>query len=269
MNEATAVLYDQRSYSSVARAISRCVARVISSTEPGAASGTAVLPGLASRHSRWRNRAVPSIPASLHSTSSCGGLTKRWNSRRASAPTDSKYSCGRTRLPFDFDILVPLIRMMPWVNSRAKGSRSVLGATSRSASALVKNRAYIRCRMACSMPPMYWSTGSQRSTASASKGALWFHGSAKRRKYHDESTKVSIVSVSRVAGPPQIGQVVCRKPSWKRSGDSPVGRNSTSSEHSSRAARTASSHVCTLTPMVRCSESVSDVSASCSQPRGR
>ena len=35
-------------------------------------------------------------------------------------------------------------------------------------------------------------------------------GSAKRRKYHDESTKVSIVSVSRMAGPPQIGQVVLR-----------------------------------------------------------
>ena len=32
----------------------------------------------------------------------------------------------------------------------------------------------------------------------------------KRRKYHDESTNVSMVSVSRVAGPPQTGQVVLR-----------------------------------------------------------
>jgi hypothetical protein len=30
----------------------------------------------------------------------------------------------------------------------------------------------------------------------------------KRAKYHEESTKVSIVSVSRRAGPPQAGQVV-------------------------------------------------------------
>ena len=36
-------------------------------------------------------------------------------------------------------------------------------------------------------------------------------------------------AVSRTAGPPSTGHVVLRKPSWKRSGDSPVGRNSTSS----------------------------------------
>ena len=40
---------------------------------------------------------------------------------------------------------------------------------------------------------------------------------------------VSIVSVSRTAGPPQIGHTVRRNPSWYFSGDSPVGRNSTSS----------------------------------------
>jgi len=45
-------------------------------------------------------------------------------------------------------------------------------------------------------------------------------------------------------------------------------RNSTSVANSSTAARTASSHVCTLIPTVMCSESVSEVSASCSQPRG-
>ena len=31
----------------------------------------------------------------------------------------------------------------------------------RSYSAFVKKRAYIRCRIACSIPPMYWLTGSQ------------------------------------------------------------------------------------------------------------
>jgi hypothetical protein len=83
--------------------------------------------------------------------------------------------------------------------------------------------------MACSTPPMYWSTGIHRATASVSNGLSSFHGSQKRRKYHAESTKVSIVSVSRTAGPPQMGHVVRRKPSWERNGDSPVGWNSTSS----------------------------------------
>ena len=141
----------------------------------------------------------------------------------------SKYSSGVTRLPLDFDIFMPSLRIMPWVNRRAKGSRSSLGATPRSASALVKKRAYIRWRMACSTPPMYWSTGSHSATASSEKGASSLVGSAKRRKYQDESTKVSMVSVSRRPGPPQAGQVTFRKPAWCFSGDSPVGRNSTSS----------------------------------------
>ena len=71
----------------------------------------------------------------------------------------------------------------------------------RSARALVKKRAYIRCRMACSTPPMYWSTGIQCSAAARiERRRRSFHGSQKRRKYHDESTKVSMVSVSRVGG---------------------------------------------------------------------
>ncbi len=118
---------------------------------------------------------------------------------------------------------------MPWVKSRENGSRSSLGATPRSASALVKKRAYIRCKMACSTPPMYWSTGIQASAAANENGSASFQGSVKRRKYQDESTKVSMVSVSRRAGPPQAGHVVCRKPSWNCRGDWPVGRNSTSS----------------------------------------
>ena len=83
--------------------------------------------------------------------------------------------------------------------------------------------------MACSIPPMYWSTGMKCCAATGAKGCSVFHGSQKRRKYQDESTKVSMVSVSRRAGPPSMGHVVCRKPSWSDSGDCPVGRNSTSS----------------------------------------
>src|SRR6186997_860790 len=64
--------------------------------------------------------------------------------------------------------------------------------------------------MACSTPPIYWLTGSQPvgpSTADSVVGAARFHGSVKRMKYQDESTKVSIVSVSRRAGPEHFGHL--------------------------------------------------------------
>ena len=43
----------------------------------------------------------------------------------------------------------------------------------------------------------------------ASSAAVSFHGSVKRAKYQDESTNVSIVSVSRRAGLPHCGQSTC------------------------------------------------------------
>ena len=61
--------------------------------------------------------------------------------------------------------------------------------------------------MACSIPPMYWSTGMKCRASSGSKGWSSDQGSQKRRKYQDESTKVSMVSVSRSAGPPHSGHV--------------------------------------------------------------
>src|SRR6476619_7829630 len=61
---------------------------------------------------------------------------------------------------------------------------------------------------------MYWSTGIMRSTTARVVGALSFQGSVNRAKYHDESTNVSIVSVSRVAGPPHCGQVTCFQVGW-------------------------------------------------------
>ncbi len=68
------------------------------------------------------------------------------------------------------------------------------------------------------MPPMYWSTGIQRATASGDVGSAAFHGSVKRRKYQDESTNVSIVSVSRRAGAPHAGQDTSRHVGWRSSG---------------------------------------------------
>jgi len=64
---------------------------------------------------------------------------------------------------------------MPWLNRDSIGSSnmpsgfrpmrrsaaSVGAKTPQSRMALVKKRVYIRCMVACSMPPVYWSTGSQ------------------------------------------------------------------------------------------------------------
>ena len=66
----------------------------------------------------------------------------------------------------------------------------------------------MRCITACSIPPTYWSTGPQAATGSRSNGAVLLCGSQNRRKYQDESKKVSMVSVSRRAGFPQRGQTV-------------------------------------------------------------
>ena len=52
------------------------------------------------------------------------------------------------------------------------------------------------------MPPIYWSTGIQYFRASLSKGDFSSLGEQNLKKYHEESTKVSNVSVSLIAGFP-------------------------------------------------------------------
>src|SRR5258706_3234281 len=56
------------------------------------------------------------------------------------------------------------------------------------------------------MPPMYWSTAIQYF-ARASTMLFFWSGQAKRMKYQDESTKVSMVSVSRLAALPHFGHL--------------------------------------------------------------
>ena len=71
------------------------------------------------------------------------------------------------------------------------------------------------------MPPIYWLTGSQPflpSTTDRVVGAASFHGSVKRAKYQDESTNVSIVSVSRRAGLLHRGHATCFQLGWWSSG---------------------------------------------------
>ena len=54
-------------------------------------------------------------------------------------------------------------------------------------------------------------TGNQRRAKAGSKGWVASWGDKKRAKYQAESTKVSMVSTSRRAGPWHFGQVVCTK----------------------------------------------------------
>ena len=76
--------------------------------------------------------------------------------------------------------------------------------------------------MACSEPPVYWSTGHQRASSVGSTGALSFLGDRYRYQYQLESMNVSIVSVSRCAGPPHFGQVVFMKAASDLSGLLPL-----------------------------------------------
>ncbi len=95
---------------------------------------------------------------------------------------------------------------MPCVNSPANGSSTARKPVR--CIARVKKRAYSRCRIACSTPPIYWSTGSHAAAAFASTGSA-LAGLQNRAKYQALSTKVSNVSVSRTAAPPQAGQATC------------------------------------------------------------
>src|SRR2546427_10406791 len=75
---------------------------------------------------------------------------------------------------------------------------------------------------------MYWSTAIHRSTFAGSTGRVVSWGEQYRRKYQDESTKVSIVSVSRRAGPLHFGHVVSTNDRTCVSGEPPRPVNSTS-----------------------------------------
>src|SRR5689334_5928869 len=71
------------------------------------------------------------------------------------------------------------------------------------------------------MPPIYCLTGIQPfapSTTDSVVGSVSFHGSVKRAKYQDESTNVSIVSVSRRASLPHCGHSTCFHVGWWSSG---------------------------------------------------
>jgi hypothetical protein len=90
--------------------------------------------------------------------------------------------------------------------------------------------------MACSMPPMYWSTGSQRSTAERSVGSSSRVGSVKRAKYQDESTKVSMVSVSRRPAAPHFGHGTWRHAACRSSGFPGMSKETSSGKVTGKSA---------------------------------
>src|SRR3989338_4788171 len=92
---------------------------------------------------------------------------------------------------------------MPWVSRFVNGSS--ISVSPKSRIAFVKNLKKKRATTAFPPPPIYWSTGIQHFTTSLLKGLLFSLGEAYLKKYHDESTKVSIVSASLLAGFPHFG----------------------------------------------------------------
>src|SRR3989344_5554461 len=128
--------------------------------------------------------------------------------RTVSAPKRATTSSGSITLPRDLLIFWPSgPRMSERFMRRVYGSFS---ATSpRSKSALCQKRLYKTCIVVCSAPPEYRSIGIQFAIFLASANFFLFLGSAYRKKYHDESTNVSSVSVSRSAFPLHFGHFTC------------------------------------------------------------
>src|ERR687886_441396 len=221
MTRATATLKRIVSTARVASSTARAVARRSATSPASGAVPRGLVTSPDSRQARARNFAEPVGETSAQSMSSSGGPANTIVRRIASTPCADSSSDSRTRLPRDLLIAEPSMTTMPWFSSRVNGS--VNETIPMSYRTLVKNRAYSRCRIACVMPPTYWSTGSHFSTSATSNGTSSRPTEQYRRKYQDESTNVSIVSVSRSAGPPQRGQSTLTQSVAAPSGEVPLG----------------------------------------------
>ena len=202
---------------------------------------------------RPRKREVPLIPFSSQVTSWSKGAMNSSCRRRASAPKRATVSSGVITLRRDLDILV--VRMVtssggragassgvtgthssvalgsrerrwgvgttsiPWLRRRRKGSWK--GTSPASYITRVQKRAYSRCSTACSAPPRTGRRASSSSSAGGRRGLVGVSGEVKRRKYQEEQAKPPMVSVSRCAGPPQTGQVLCTHSVARARGDCP------------------------------------------------
>src|SRR5215472_7845920 len=199
------------------------------SPSPLAGSATAVPDiraptSFAIRITRPRNFTEASGRTSAQSTSSSGGLANSIVSLIESTPCAASCSPRSTPLPSDLDIALPWLITCPWLTRARNGSTK--STMPMSHSTLMKNLLYSRCNIACSTPPTYRSIGHHRRTASTSNGPNSYCGEQYRRKYQDESTNVSIVSVSRRAGPAHLGHWVFTQSPAAASGEIPFGARS-------------------------------------------
>ena len=163
--------------------------------------------------------------ASVHSISFSGGATNMTYSRSASAPNFWIMSSGSTTLPFDFDITWPFFSTMPCVSRRVNGSlmrrHAEIAEDAREEPRVdqVQDRVLDAAAVEVDRPPVADLLRIERQLGRS-------FGSQNRKKYHDESTNVSIVSVSRRAGPSQFGHVVLTNSGICASGESPRPLNS-------------------------------------------
>ena len=108
------------------------------------------------RHTRPKKRKEPSTPWSLQSRSRSTGAANKMNKRAVSAPYLLMISSGETTLPLDLDILLPSLSTIPCVKRPRNGSLASMRP--KSWITFTKKREYNKCKIACSIPPMYWST---------------------------------------------------------------------------------------------------------------
>src|SRR5690554_5805624 len=107
-----------------------------------------------------RKRRQPRTPSVLHGTLFSKSPINISYMRKVSAPYSSTTSSGLTTLPRDLDIFSLFSpKIMPWEVRFWYGSE--LDTTPISYKNLYQNREYKRCKVVCSIPPLYQSTGSQ------------------------------------------------------------------------------------------------------------
>lgn len=131
---------------------SLCVVRRSAASPPSKTTSTGLETSRAMRSARDRNFWAPVVETSAQSLSSSTGPANARPTRSASAPCASSSSWKSTRLPLLFDIFWPSSRTMPWLIRFENGS--VKSISPMSNSTFVMKRAYSRCRIACSTPPM-------------------------------------------------------------------------------------------------------------------
>ena len=111
-------------------------------------------------------------------TMGCSAISPYFSTRALRAPFSSPYSASR-RLRSASGWFSKAWgfrpRIMPWEVRFWYGS--LVGTTPMSYRNLCQKRLYSRCRVVCSMPPLYQSTGLQYSSASLLAMASWFFGS--------------------------------------------------------------------------------------------